>query len=185
MALEVHALRLPAAGLIEVLPLRDPVRADAGAVGFHLYVQCVQLALQRFSPPVELELREAPGQDGLNLIQRVSFQKIERHRIVDRKLAVDRLRLSRQALGDDAEVDVGRGGDDREADEILPPATRAAGQLLHFAVGQVGEVSRLAHARLRDHDRAGGEVHTGGQRRSGEDRVEKPLTHQLFDRDLP
>ena len=185
VALGVHALRFSLAGLIEGLPLRDPIRADAGAVGLHLRVQRVQLALQRLGAPVQLKLRKASGQDGLNLAQRVGFQQVERHRIADRELAVDRLRLSRQALGDDAEVDVGRRRDDRKADQVLSAAPRASGQLLDFAVGEVGEVPRFADARLRDHHRAGGEVHTRSQRRRGEHSVEQSQAHQFLDRDFP
>ena len=59
------------------------------------------------------------------------------------------------------------------------------GNLLHLADRQVREVARLTNAGLRDDDRPGRKVDSGGQRGCSENSIEAAMPHQFFDRDLP
>ncbi len=61
-------------GLIERMPLGNPIRADTRAEGLHLRVQDVQFSFEHIRTLVELELGKALGQNGLNLLVRVRFQ---------------------------------------------------------------------------------------------------------------
>ena len=182
---DLDAMRLLLPRLLEDLPLRDPVRADSWAVGFHLDVQGVELAFQRLGPAVELKLRKAPGEDGLDLFQRMRLEQVQHHGIGNDELAVNRFGLAGQPLRDHGQVDIGRGGDDREADQVLTPPAGTAGELLDFADRELGEVSGLADARLGEHHRAGRKIHAGGQRGGGEHGVQTSLAHQLLDGDFP
>jgi hypothetical protein len=59
--------------MVEGLPLGDPVRADARAERFHLYMESIEFVLEEFSALVELELRETLGQDSLDLLMGMGF----------------------------------------------------------------------------------------------------------------
>src|SRR4051812_46550047 len=73
-ACDLDAMRLLFARMIIGLPLRDPVRAHPRAIRLHLLTQHIQLAFQSFGAPIELELRKALGQDGLNVVQRMRLE---------------------------------------------------------------------------------------------------------------
>ena len=51
------------------------------------------------------------------------LEQVQDHRVTDDELAVDCLRLPRESLGQDRQIDIGRRGDDGEPDEVLATAT--------------------------------------------------------------
>ena len=171
--------------LVKGLPFCDPIGADARSERFHLIAQIVQLAFQDLGALVELELCKAFGENRLDLIQGMRFQEVEDHGIADEKLAVDRFRMAGETFGQYMKIDIRGRGHDGEANEIFSPASCPAGNLLHFADRQVREVARLANAGLRDDDRSGRKVDSGGQCGGGKDGIEAAMTHQFFDRDFP
>ena len=171
--------------MVEGLPLGDPVRTDARAERFHLYMESIEFVLEEFRALVELELRETLGQDSLNLLMGMSFQEIQDHWVTDRKLAIDGFRLPSQPFSQNRQIDIWRWSHNRKSDMIFPAAAGSAGDLLDFADGQVGEVAGFADAGLSDHDRAGWKIDTRRQGRRGEDCIEMALSHQLFNRNFP
>ena len=83
-----------ASDVVEQLPLGNPVGAHPWAVRLELPVQVIELAFEHFGPLIELELSKTLRQDGLHLIERVSLEEIQHHRIADHELAVDGLGLT-------------------------------------------------------------------------------------------
>src|SRR6185295_248688 len=135
------SMRFLPADLIEGLPFCDPVGADARPEWLHLIAQIVQLAFQNFGALVELKLRKALGENRLDLIEGMGFQKVQDHRIADDELAVDRFRMAGKAFGEYVEINVRRGSDDGEAHKVFSAASCTAGDLLHLANRQVREVA--------------------------------------------
>ena len=99
-------MRPLAAHVIEELPLGNPVGAHAGTVRFQLPVQVIEFPFQHFGTLVELKLGKAFRQDRLHLVERMGLEQVQHHGIADDELAVDGLGLAREALRNDAEVDV-------------------------------------------------------------------------------
>ena len=171
--------------MIEHLPLGNPIRADARAIGFHLCAQAVQFLFEDFGPLVQLKLRKTLGENRLDLFEWMSFQEIEDHRIGNDELAVDGFRLAGQALCDRGQVDIRRRGHHGEADQVFAAPAGAPRQLLDLAVRQIGKVSGFADARLRDDDGTRRKINACSKGRRGKDRVETAIAHEFFDRDLP
>ena len=128
------------------LPLRNPIGAFPLAIGLQLLFHVVQFGFIPVGAVVELKLRKALFQDGLNVIDAMGFQEIEDHGIGDEKLAVDRFRVVRESVGNGAEVDIRRRRDHDEAHVIFPPPPAAAGELLDFIDGEFRDVAILANA---------------------------------------
>src|SRR5262249_26459901 len=106
-----------AADMVGQLRLGNPVRADPGTVGLELPVDLVEFSFQDLGPLVELKLCKALREDGLHLIEWVSLEQIQHHRITDHELAVDGFGVPGQSLRNNVQVDVRRGSDDRKAHE--------------------------------------------------------------------
>lgn len=172
-------------GMVEGLPLGDPVRTHARAEGFHLHMEGVQFLLKEFRALIQLELRETLGQDSLNVLMGVGLQEVQDHRVADCKLAVDGFRMPGQPFGQNRQVYIRRRCHDRKPNVIFPTAARSSGDLLDLADGQVGKVTGLPDAGLGNHDRPGWKIDTRCQGRRREDRIEMALPHQLFNRDFP
>ena len=172
-------------GQTEGLPLRNPIGAFPLAIGIQLRFHVIQLRFIHVGALVQLELRETLFQNGLDVVDGMSFQKIQDHGIGHDKLTVDRLRVVREPVCDGAEVDVRRWRDYDEPHVIFPSSSTAAGELLDFIDGQFHDIAILAHTRLGNHHGAGGEVHTGGQGGGGKNGIQAPLTHEFFDGDFP
>ncbi len=92
-------MRALASDLVEEMPLAHPVGTDAWAVGFHLPMQLVKFAFEDFGSLIQLKLREALGEDGLHLIERMGLEEIQYHRIADDELTIDRFRMAGESLG--------------------------------------------------------------------------------------
>src|SRR6476620_10916252 len=96
-------MRSLTADMVEQLPLGNPGGADTRAVGLELPVNVVKFSYEHLGPLIQLELGKTLREDRLHLIEWMGLEQIQHHRIADHELAVDRFRLPRQALGDDAE----------------------------------------------------------------------------------
>ena len=62
-------------------------------------MKLVKFALEHLGSLVQLKLREALGEDRLNLIERMGLQEIQYHGIADDELTVDRFRMAGEPFG--------------------------------------------------------------------------------------
>ena len=157
-------------GQTEGLPLRNPIGAFPLAIGLQLRFHVIQLRFIHISALIELELCKTLFENGLDVVDGMSFQEIQDHGIGHDKLTVDGLRVVCEPVRDGAEIDVRRWRDHDETHVIFPASSAAAGELLDFVDGQFHDIAIFAHTRLGNHHGAGGEVHTGGKGGGGKGR---------------
>ena len=110
-------------GQTEGLPLRNPIGAFPLAIGLQLRFHVIQLRFIRIGSLIELELCKTLFQNGLDMVDGVSFQEIQDHGIGHDELTVDGLRVVREPVRDGAEVDVRRRRDHDETHVIFPASS--------------------------------------------------------------
>ena len=125
-------MRPPFFRQIKELPLGNPICAQARAKGLHFDLQGLTLFFQGFSPLVQLKLGEAFRQDWLDVVHGVGFQEVENHWVREDELAINRLRLPGQALGDHIQVNERGRGDQDKSHIILSAPSSSAAELLNL-----------------------------------------------------
>ena len=109
-------------GMVVGAPLRQPVGALARPMRFQPGEEFVDAMFQSLGLGVHLILRKAFRKNRLDMVHGVSLEQIQHHGVADDELAVHRLGTARQAARQDAQVHVGRRGDNGEPHAVLAAA---------------------------------------------------------------